>query len=85
MSKRLQVIMDDREMRAIRTIAKRRRMTVAEWVRQVLRSARREEPTSDPRRKMEALHAAVCHSFPSGDIEQMLVEIEQGYATENVK
>jgi hypothetical protein len=85
MSKRLQVIMDDREMRAIRTIAKRRRMTVAEWVRQVLRSARREEPTSDPRRKMEALHAAVRHSFPSGDIEQMLVEIEQGYATENVK
>jgi hypothetical protein len=77
--------MDDREMRAIRTIAKRRRMTVAEWVRQVLRSARREEPISDPRRKMEALHAAVRHSFPSGDIEQMLVEIEQGYATENVK
>jgi hypothetical protein len=85
MSKRLQVILDDKEMRAIRSIAKRRRMTVAEWVRQVLRSARREEPISDPRRKLEALHAAVGHSFPSGDIQQMLAEIEQGYLSENAK
>jgi hypothetical protein len=72
-------------MRAIRTIAKRRRMTVAEWVRQVLRSARREEPTSNPRRKLEMLHAAARHSFPSGDIQQILAEIERGYLTDNVQ
>jgi hypothetical protein len=85
MSKRLQVILDDGEMRAIRTIAKRHRMTVAEWVRQVLRSARREEPVSDPRRKLEVLHSAVRHAFPSGDIEQMLAEIERGYLADNVQ
>jgi hypothetical protein len=85
MSKRLQVVLEDGEMRAIRTIAKRRRMTVAEWVRQVLRSARREEPTSDPRRKLEVLHSAVRHTFPSGDIQQMLAEIERGYLADNVQ
>jgi hypothetical protein len=86
MSKRLQVILDDGDMRAIRTIAKRRRMTVAEWVRQVLRSARRDEPpTSDPRRKLEVLHSAVRHTFPSGDIQQMLAEIERGYLADNVQ
>lgn len=85
MSKRLQVVLEDGEMRAIRTIAKRRRMTVAEWVRQVLRSARREEPTSDPRRKMEVLHSSVRHTFPSGDIQQMLAEIERGYLADNVQ
>jgi hypothetical protein len=85
MSKRLQVVLEDGEMRAIRTIAKRRRMTVAEWVRQVLRSAWREEPTLNPRRKMEALHFSVRHTFPSGDIEQMLAEIERGYLADNAQ
>ena len=42
-------------------VAKRRRMTVAEWFRQVLRSARQEEPTSDPRRKLEVLHVIRFH------------------------
>ena len=85
MSKRLQVILDEKEMRAIRTIAKRHRMTVAEWVRQVLRSARREEPISDPRRKLEVVHSAILHAFPAGDIQQMLVEIERGYLADNVQ
>lgn len=52
MSKRLQVILDDKEMRDIQRIAKRRQMTVAEWVR---------------------------HEFPTGDVDQMLREIEQVY------
>ena len=60
-------------------------LAVAEWVRQVLRSARREEPTSDPRRKLEVVHYAVQHTFPSGDIQQMLAEIEQGYLSDNVQ
>jgi hypothetical protein len=85
MSKRLRVILDDGDMRAIRTIAKRRRMSVAEWVRQVLRSAWREEPASDPRRKLEVLHSAVHPTFPSGDIQQILAEIERGYLTDNVQ
>jgi hypothetical protein len=65
MSKRLQVILDEDELRAIQDIAKQHRTTVAEWVRQALRAARR--------------RAAVRHQFPTGDIRQMLAEIESGY------
>ena len=71
MSKRLQVIFDEEEMRAIQDIAKRHRTTVAEWVRQTLRTARRQEPRVDAERKLKAIRAAVRHKFPSGDIQQM--------------
>ncbi len=79
MSKRLQVLLDDEEMREIRRTARRHRMTVAEWVRQVLRAARRLEPGADAGKKLDAVRAAARHSFPAGDIEQMLSEIESGY------
>jgi hypothetical protein len=82
MSKRLQVILDDMEMKEIRTIARRRRMTVAEWVRGALRAAKAEEPATDPRRKLQALRAATAHSFPTADIEEMLAQIERGYSEE---
>jgi len=83
MSKRLQVILDDAEMKEIRTVARRRRMTVAAWVRQALREARSEQPTADPRRKLEALRVATRHAFPTAEIEQMLEQIEQGYVDES--
>ena len=82
MSKRLQVILDDREMKEIRTIARRRRMTVADWVRGALRAAKAEEPSADPSRKLQALRAATAHSFPTADIEEMLAQIEHGYSEE---
>lgn len=80
MSKRLQVILDDREMKEIRTIARRKRMTVAGWVRRALRAAKSEEPATDPDRKLRVLRAATAHSFPTADIDEMLDQIEQGYA-----
>jgi hypothetical protein len=79
MSKRLQVLFDEPELRDIQRAARAQRVTVAEWVRQALRAARRRQPIVDPRRKMEAIRAAARHSFPVGDIEQMLAEIESGY------
>jgi SOS response regulatory protein OraA/RecX len=79
MSKRLQVILDDDELRAIQEIAKQQRTSVAEWVRQALRAARRREPRLDAERKLKAVRAAVNHQFPSGDIQQILAEIESGY------
>jgi hypothetical protein len=79
MSKRLQVILDEAEMRAIQGIAKRHHTTVAEWVRQTLRATRRREPRLDSERKLNLIRAAVRHKFPSADIEQMPAEIEHGY------
>ena len=79
MSKRLQVLLDEPEFREVQRAARAQRMTVAEWVRQALRAARRREPSTGTRKKMEAIRAAARHSFPTADIDQMLAEIESGY------
>jgi len=81
MSKRLQVLFDEAEWREIQGVARRRKTTVAEWVRQALRAARRDEGTGDARHKLEAVRVAARHSFPAGDIDMMLAEIERGYTT----
>ncbi len=81
MSKRLQVLLDEQELREIRRIAYRRRTTVAEWVRQALRTARESEPLGDAGKKLDVVRAASRHAFPTADIEQLLDEIERGYLT----
>lgn len=79
MSKRLQVLLDEPEMREVRRIARRRKMTVAEWVRQALRAARSETPEDDPAKKLAIVRVAARHAFPTAEIEQMLDEIDRGY------
>ena len=79
MTKRLQVLIDDPEYREIQRAARARRLTIAEWVRQALRAARKQQPTGDLARKFRAVRAAARHAFPSADIDQMLEEIERGY------
>lgn len=82
MSKRLQVLLDDKEMRDIQRTAKRQQVTVAEWVRQALRAAQRQVPLTDAKKKLGVVRAAARHDFPTGDIDQMLREIDQGYQVE---
>ena len=79
MSKRLQVLLDDAELAEIQEIARRNRMTTAEWVRRVLREARRQQPAGDVKKKLDVVRAAAQHEFPTADIDQILCEIEQGY------
>ncbi|MDP3775522.1 MAG: hypothetical protein Q8Q85_14780 [Gemmatimonadales bacterium] len=79
MSKRLQVLLDEKEFKELRQTARRQRMTVAEWVRQALRSARRQEPERDADRKLAAVRAAARHDLPTADIDTMLAQIESGY------
>lgn len=82
MSKRLQVILEDDEMREIRRLARQQRTTVAEWVRRALRAVRSQQPAVAGERKIQAIRAAVRHSLPTADIEVMLGEIEAGYLRE---
>ncbi len=77
--KRLQVLMDDDELRDIQRLARRERVTTAEWVRQRLREARERHARPDIAAKLAAVQAAYRHQGPTGDIEQMLAEIERGY------
>jgi len=79
MSQRLQVLLDETELAEIRRVARRHRMTVAEWVRQALRAARRDEPSVEPRRKLAAVREAAQFTYPTADIDVMLTEIERGY------
>ena len=81
MSKRLQVILDDAEFDELQAVAELDGMTTSEWVRRTLRRARLERVAADPARKLAAIRAATTHSFPTADIDQMLAEIEQGYAS----
>lgn len=78
MTQRLQVLLDDSEFDEIRRIAQRHHMTVAEWVRQALRAARRDEPAAEPQRKLMVLRDAARHAYPTADVQQMLDEIEGG-------
>jgi transposase-like protein len=79
MSKRLQVLLDEREFAELHETARRHGLTVSEWVRQIIRSAQRREAAGDPARKLAAVRAATRHSFPTADIDQMLEETERGY------
>jgi hypothetical protein len=79
-TKRLQVLLDERELREMQRVARAERMTLAEWVRQALRNARRQTPSSAAEDKLDAIRRAVRHGFPTADIEQMTAEIERGYS-----
>jgi hypothetical protein len=79
MTQRLQVLLDEAEFEEIRRIARRHRMTVAEWVRQALRVARTDEPYVEPRRKLAVVREAAQGAYPTADIDVMLAEIEGGY------
>lgn len=79
MAKRLQVILQDSEYREIQRVARARRMTVAEWVRQSLAAARRYEPLGDVGKKLDVVRDAARQEFPTADIDEMLAQIERGY------
>ena len=79
MSKRLQVLLPDREMLDIQRLAKREHLTLGEWVRRALREARTSRPAIEPEAKLKAVRRAAAYSFPTADVGQMLDEIERGY------
>ncbi len=84
MSKRLQVVLDDAELREIKRVARRNRMTVAEWVRQALRAARRRQAAAPAERKLHVVREAVRHEYPTGEIDEMLGDIERGYTEKSL-
>jgi len=58
--------------RRVRKAAQRKRMPVGAWVRQALEHALQEDRSVDPLERLASLGA------PTGDIGQMLAEIEAG-------
>jgi hypothetical protein len=78
-SKRLQVLLPDREMLEIQRLARHERLTVGEWVRRTLREARAQKPVRDAETRLKAVRRGAEYAFPSADIEQTLGEIGRGY------
>jgi hypothetical protein len=72
-SHRLQVLVPQSLARRIRKAAQRRRLPAGAWVREAIeRHLRDEQPAADPLDRLKALGA------PTGDLAQMLAEIEAG-------
>jgi len=80
MTKRLQVLFDDDELADIKRMAKRQRKTTAAWVRDALRAARADATSPDPSPKLRAVREAVTYDYPTGDIGELLADIERGFA-----
>ena len=81
MTKRLQVLLDESELRTIQRLARRDKLTTAEWVRRRLREGATASSRPDTASRLAAIHAAYRRSSagPGPDIAQMLDEIELGY------
>ena len=80
MTKRLQVLFDDDELAQIQRLAKSQRKTTATWVRDVLRAAQARDTYPEAAPKLRAIREALSHAYPSGDIGDLLADIERGYA-----
>ncbi len=79
MTKRMQVLFEEKEYARYQRRAHERGLTMAQWVREAVREAYRSQPSGALERKLGAVRAAVKHDFPTADIDEMLDEIERGY------
>ena len=78
MSTRLQVVVSEEEMTSLRQAARRTGLTVSEWARQALRRARDEQAGPTAASRLRALERALACNHPTGDIDEMLADIERG-------
>ena len=76
----MQVLIEEDEYERFQQAAGDKGLTLAEWVRQVLRRAAREQPGRSADRKLAAIRLAARHGFPTGDVEQVLDEVRRGFA-----
>jgi hypothetical protein len=72
MSHRLQVLVPEALDRRIRKAADRSRMSTGAWVRQAIERALEEKHRGDPLDQLAGLGG------PTGDLDQMLAEIDAG-------
>ena len=72
MSHRLQVLVPEALDRRIRKAAHRRRLSTGAWVREAIERALQDNPGRDALDELSRLGA------PTGDLDQMLAEIDAG-------
>ena len=77
MDMHLQVPLSETEYRDLKVIARNCGQSVEGWARDILLKTRNEQ-THTVESKLQAIAESAKHSFPSGDIEDMLAEIGLG-------
>lgn len=80
MSKRLQVVLPDDEYRAIEDAARRQGVPIARIVRESLRRTAAENAETDLDARIAAVLRFARFAGPTGDIDQILRQIERGRA-----
>jgi hypothetical protein len=81
MSKRLQIMLPDDEYEAVTEAARRQGKPVARLVRESLRRTLDEDAEpEDPQHRIAAILRFARFSGPTGDIEEILEDIERGRA-----
>lgn len=79
MTQRLQVLLHEDEFEELRSAAKARRTTVAEFVRQAIRASMHTATPADVGRKLAVVREAARFTYPTADMPELLRTIEQGY------
>lgn len=70
--------MDEDTLDRYRRHAELQGLTLSEWVRRALQRASEEEPRTSPEARLEALDRALTRDHPTGDVDEMLSDIERG-------
>ncbi len=78
MSKRLQIVVSAEEYRAVAKLARKRGKPVAQIVRESLRRTITEEAGPPPADRIAAVLRFARFTGPTGDIDRILAEIDQG-------
>ena len=78
MSMRLQVVLEEKEIRELRRCAGREGLTLSEWARRALRRAQRAQLGPSKESKLQALQRALQCGHPTAEINDMLEQIESG-------
>ena len=77
-SRRLQIVMADEEYQALARAARRRGQAISQVVRDSVRRTVAEEPAMDPDRRIAAVLRFARFAGPTGDVQQLLAEIDRG-------
>jgi hypothetical protein len=76
MPKTLQITLNNSEYLSLSRAACERHVSMAELVREALGLSQTRPGQKSVRQKLEAIRAAAKHSYPTGDIREMLAEID---------
>lgn len=84
MSIRLQVLLDEEELKEVKMLAGQEKITVSAWVRQAIQHEKKERPGTAARKKLQIIESFSKYDFPTGDYKDIAAELDLGYLKEQL-